>query len=67
MEKSCFLFKNLSHAEVKSYTGIEKPAFEVMIQIFERFSPFNYWSGKPVVSTSYFGRSTSYFAYETET
>ena len=53
LEKKCFLFKNLNDAEVKSYTGLEKPIFEIIVETMKRFLPLNYWSGKPVKSISF--------------
>ena len=53
LEKKCFLFKNLSDAEIKSYTGLEKPIFEVIVETIKRFLLLSYWSGKPVKSISF--------------
>ena len=52
LEEKKFLYKNLKDDEVKKYTGIEKPIFEVIIQTIKRFMPFHYWAGKPVKSIS---------------
>ena len=52
LEKKCFLFKNLSDAEIKSYTGLERPICEVIVETIKRFLPLSYWSGKPVKSIS---------------
>ena len=52
MEKSYFRFKNLTAIKVKQYTGLEKQIFEAIIAMIQRFSPLNYWSGKPVTSIS---------------
>jgi len=50
MDKSLFKFNNLTDVEIKQYTGLEKKTFETVIGVVERFSPLNYWSGKPVTS-----------------
>ena len=52
LEKKCFLFKNFSDAEIKSYMGLERPIFEVIVETIKRFLTLSYWSGKPVKSIS---------------
>ena len=52
LEKRSFCYKNLSDADVKNYTGLENSVFQVVVEMVIRFSPLNYWSGKPVKSIS---------------
>ena len=52
LEMRRFLFRNLGADAIKSYTGIDKQVFEVIVDMIERFQPLKYWSGKPVRSIS---------------
>ena len=50
--KKHFCFENLSDSNIKSYTGIDKPIFEVIANTIKKFLPLNYWSGFQVKSIS---------------
>ena len=47
-----FSYDSLSKEEVKNYTGLDQSAFNIMVQMIERFQPLRYWSGKTVNSIS---------------
>ena len=52
LRKKQFLFPNLNDTLIKSYTGLDRPVFEKIVQMIDRFSPLQYWSGKAVTSMS---------------
>ena len=52
LRKKQFLFANLNDGLINSYTGFDRPVFENIVQMIDRFSPLQYWSGKAVTSNS---------------
>ena len=50
LEMMRFCFKNLSNSDVKNYTGIDRPVFQVIANTIEKFSPLNWCSGFQVKS-----------------
>ena len=52
LRKKQFMFANLSDALIKSYTGLDRPIFENVVSMIDRFCPLQYWSGKAVTSIS---------------